>query len=116
MVIEIDDGNFEDRVLRAKEPVLAVFSATWCGPCKSYTPVVERVGDELGAALVVAKVDIDRAPELAVRYGVKSAPTTLLFHGGELAGKQVGTMTERALREFVATCSAPRCTPSAAGR
>ena len=114
MLIEIDDANFADGILRADRPVLAVFSAQWCGPCKRYTPVVEKLAEELEGALTVAKVDIDRAPEIASRYGVRMAPTTLLFRDGQLVAQHAGTMPEPALRRFID--SAPGCTPSAARR
>jgi thioredoxin len=114
MLIEIDDASFADGILRADRPVLAVFSAQWCGPCKHYTPVVEKLADDLEGALTVAKIDIDRAPEIASRYGVRMAPTTLLFRDGQVVAQHAGTMREPALRQFID--SAPGCRPSAAGR
>jgi thioredoxin len=114
--IELDDDAFADRIARAATPVLAVFTATWCGPCKRFAPVVERVAEALEGSLLVATLDIDRAPATAARFGVRGAPTVLLFCDGELAARSTGSMPEHALRELVATCCAPRCTPSAAGR
>lgn len=100
-ILDLDDAQFDDRIARANVPVLAVFTAAWCGPCKRFAPVVERVAEDLEGALLVATVDVDRAPATATRYGVRGAPTLLLFRDGEVAARSTGTMPERALRELV---------------
>ncbi len=100
-VINVGDANFDAEVLRAEVPVLVDFSATWCGPCKVLTPVIEAIADENVGRFKVAKVDIDEAPGLVRRYGVGAAPTLLVFRGGERRAQRVGVMTKRALLELL---------------
>jgi thioredoxin 1 len=64
--------------------------ATWCGPCKMQSPIIDKIADEQGENIKVAKIDIDEAPEIAEKYGVMSIPTLLIIKNGEVAKQFVG--------------------------
>ena len=85
-----NDGNFEAEVLKSDTPVLVDFTATWCGPCKALAPIVEKIADEFEGKVRVGKLDIDDAPEITKKYGVRSVPTVIVFKGGQKSGQHVG--------------------------
>ena len=85
-----DDNNFETEVLQADTPVLVDFHAVWCGPCKMLAPIVAKMADEFEGKLKVGKVDIDAAPKLAQKYGIRSVPTVMVFENGEKKAAHTG--------------------------
>jgi thioredoxin len=89
-VIEVDDGNFETEVLQSPLPVLLDFSAEWCGPCKRLQPIVEALAKDYVGRLKVAHLDIDKAQAIAVRYGIMSVPTVLIFKSGKVHEQLLG--------------------------
>lgn len=99
-VLSIDDRSFHEEVLESDRPVLVDFTATWCGPCKALAPVVEKLADATVGQLKVAKVDIDDSPETATRYGIRGAPTIVVFKNGKEAARHIGVTTEKRLREL----------------
>lgn len=93
----LDDNNFESEILNSGKTCLVDFFATWCGPCKMMSPVIDEIADE-NPDIVVGKVDVDEAEDTAARYGIMSIPTIMVFKGGELAETFVGvTDKERIL-------------------
>ena len=96
----IDDTNFDQEVLRSELPYLLEFSATWCSPCRALEPILETVAAELRGKLRVGKVDIDLAPDVAARYGVRGAPTVIVFRNGQEAGRKLGLTQKRVLLEL----------------
>ncbi len=94
---DVNDGDFEERVLRSDKPVLVDFWAEWCVPCHMVSPVVEEIGRDKGEALRVAKLNIDDNPEVTRRYGIMSIPTLMLFVGGEERARLVGARGKDAL-------------------
>src|SRR6478672_2796126 len=88
----IDDENFDREVMKAgPEPYLLDFGAVWCSPCKALLPVVEAVADETVGRARVGKIDIDDAPGVARRFGIRSAPTLVIVKEGREVGRHVGT-------------------------
>jgi thioredoxin 1 len=81
-VLEITSDNFEKEVLKSEKTVLVDMYATWCGPCKMQSPIIDKIADEQGENIKVAKIDIDEAPEIAEKYGVMSIPTLLIIKNG----------------------------------
>ena len=101
MTIEITKENFEEVVLKNELPVLVDFWATWCGPCKMIGPLVEELSEEMAGKVVVGKLNVDKQPELAMKYQVMSIPTLLLFKNGEIAEKRIGFMPKEKLVEML---------------
>lgn len=92
-----NESNFQSEVLESDVPVLVDFTATWCGPCKALAPIVEKIADEFPGKIKVGKLDIDEAPQITRKYGVRSVPTVLVFKGGQKIGQHVGLTTREKL-------------------
>ena len=87
--INITSANFESEVLHSDKPVLLDFWATWCGPCRMLSPIVDEVAEER-SDIKVGKVNVDEQPELAGQFDVMSIPTLLVFENGKLVNRAVG--------------------------
>ncbi len=81
---------FKTEVLQASEPVLVDFWATWCAPCRALAPLIERLSAQYEGRAKVLKLDVDKAPDVAMEYGVQSIPTVILFRGGKEQARWVG--------------------------
>ncbi len=101
-LLEFSDVNFESEVLKASQPVVVDFSATWCGPCKMLAPVVEELADENAGVAKVGKIDIDANPGTAAKYGVSSIPTIMVFKDGRVVDTLVGLQPKANIQEAVA--------------
>jgi len=100
-ITTITDGNFEGEVLKASQPVLIDFWATWCGPCRAIAPVVEQLAKEYAGKLKVGKVNIDEHPKTPTTYDVRSIPTLLLFKDGKVVGQIVGAVPRPKIEDMI---------------
>ena len=98
-IVHITDGSFEADVLKAGQPVLIDFWAEWCFP--KIAPILEATAEEYKDRLKIAKLNVDENPQTAMRYGVRSIPTLLLFKDGDVAGQKVGALSKSQLQAFL---------------
>ena len=88
--VELNDVNFDSEVKRSTQPVLVDFYATWCGPCKAMSPIVEALGKELQGQARVLKIDVDKNQALAAQYQIQAVPTFMIFKKGQVVWKKAG--------------------------
>lgn len=96
-VVNINSSNFEEVVLNSDKPVLIDFWASWCGPCRMQSPIVDELAAELEGTAVVAKVNVDENPELAARFSVMSIPTLVFIKDRRTVAKKIGVTTKSVL-------------------
>ena len=102
-VFDATTETFEAEVLQKslEVPVLVDFWATWCGPCKTLGPILEKLAGEYNGAFVLAKVDVDKEQQIATAFQIRSVPTVFLVKGGQLVDGFPGALPEGQLREFL---------------
>ena len=97
----INQGNFEEVVLKSDKPVLVDFFAEWCGPCKMAAPVLDKLAEDYKEKAVIVKVNVDQNQELAMKYNVMSIPTVILFNGGEEKDRKIGFAGEQGYKDML---------------
>jgi thioredoxin 1 len=102
----VTNQTFDTEVIQSETPVIVDFWAEWCGPCHAVSPVLDRIAEERGGELRVVKVNIDEEQELAMRYGVASIPTMILFKDGEPAAAAIGAQPKGAIERSLGLADA----------
>lgn len=97
MAHEITENQFEQKVIKADKPVLVDFFASWCGPCKMLSPIIDEVAEEVKDKAYVYKVDVDQNPAIANQYQVMSVPSIVFFKEGKVTNQLVGTVSKEDL-------------------
>lgn len=100
--VAVSDVTFEAEVVQSALPTLTDFWAAWCGPCRMVAPILEQLAKEQDGKLKIAKLDVDKNPQTATKYGVMSIPTLILFKGGKPVERLVGYMPKERLWEKLA--------------
>ena len=97
----VTDGDFQQEVLDADTPVLVDFWADWCAPCKMVAPVLDDLAQEYDGKVKFTKVDVDTNPETAMKYGIRSIPTLLVFKGGNPIDQVVGAVPKAVIKKHL---------------
>ena len=92
-LININKNNFQDEVMHSDKPVLLDFWASWCGPCRMVSPIVDEIAAER-SDIKVGKINVDEQPELAAQFGVMSIPTLVVMKNGSIANQAVGARSK----------------------
>lgn len=101
MIQEFTDQNFENNVLQSDLPVLVDFWAEWCGPCKIISPVVEELAGDYGGRVKFGKLNVDHNQKTAMKYGIRSIPSLLLFNSGSVVNQIVGAVPKNSISKLL---------------
>ena len=101
VIIQLNNQNFKEEVLKSDTPVLVDFHADWCGPCKMLGVVVEEISSDYDGKVKFCKLNIDEASELAAQYGVMSIPTIIIFKDGKVVSQNTGAVPKEKLKEML---------------
>ena len=100
-IIDITEDKFDEEVLNSKIPVVVDVWATWCGPCRMYSPIIEEASKDYEGKIKFVKVDADTNQRIDEKYGIMSIPTTLLIKDGKLKATQVGAVPKAVLKKWI---------------
>jgi thioredoxin 1 len=105
-VLDLNDSNFEQQVLRSPVPVLVDFTAVWCAPCRAISPHIDAIAAASAGTLRVGKIDVDENHATTARFDVRSMPTLMVFKDGKVVGQLVGAVPRARIDAMVANAVA----------
>ena len=100
-LLHFTDANFKKDVLESNLPVLVDFWATWCGPCKMITPIIEELAKEYSGKIKIGKLNVEESPKTPSQYGVMSIPTLIFFKEGKVMEQVVGALNKAELKKKI---------------
>lgn len=100
-VTELNKDNFEKEVMEANVPVLIDFWASWCGPCRMMSPLIDQIAEEMGDKLKVCKVNVDENHELAEKYEIMTIPAFIVMKNGAEAGRTIGVQPKEDILKLI---------------
>jgi thioredoxin 1 len=106
-VKRINESQFETEVTQAASPVVVDFYATWCGPCKMLSPMLDELAGTLTNKIKFVKINVDQAPSLSQRFGIQAIPTLIFFKNGKVADKLIGLPSKDTLKTHLDSLAGP---------
>ncbi|MCJ7705550.1 MAG: thioredoxin [Desulfobacterales bacterium] len=100
-LLQVNDKNFASEVLQSGIPVLVDFWATWCGPCRAISPIVEELAKEFSGRVKITKLNVDENPSTPSQYGVRGIPALILFKEGKVLDQIVGSVPKARLKALI---------------
>ena len=97
-VITLNKNKFDEEVTKSDTTVLIDFWASWCGPCRMMSPVIDEIAEEMGDSIKVGKINIDEERDLAIQYDVMSIPTFIVFKNGKEVNRSVGVQDKEEIK------------------
>ena len=100
-ILDVEDADFDNIVLKSDKFVLCDFWAEWCAPCKQITPILEDISNEFSDNVLVTKINIDNNPEIPTKFNIRGIPTLILFNKGIVNEVKTGLMTKTEISEWL---------------
>ncbi len=101
MAQALTDSNFDEIVNRNERPVVVDFWATWCGPCRMISPIIDKLAEKYEGRVSVVKCNVDESSDIPMKFGIRNIPTILFFKGGELVDKTVGAVPQAEIEKKI---------------
>ena len=101
MAQAVNDSNFSEIVDQAAQPVVVDFWATWCGPCRMLSPIVDKLAEKYAGKVSVVKCNVDDSTDIPMKFGIRNIPTLLFFKGGELVDRLVGAVPQAEIEKKI---------------
>ncbi len=100
-IVILNENNWEEEVINSNVPVLVDFWAIWCGPCKMIAPIVEELAEEYNGKVKMGKLDVDHNQSIAVKYGIRSIPTLIVYRNGEAFDSIIGAVPKDVIKQKI---------------